>query len=47
MVDKNFVIEILYIHHNFKPNSKVYDERGLGLHLIKGHWYAVVHRTYF
>ena len=43
----NFGIKFLYINHNYKPNSKDYDERGLGVHLIKGQLYAVVQRPYF
>lgn len=43
----NFVIKTLYIYHNYKPTGKNYDERGLGLHLIQGEWYAVIQRTYF
>lgn len=43
----NFAIKYLFINHNYKPNSKDYDERGLGVHLIKGQLYAVVQRTYF
>lgn len=43
----NFVIKFLYLNHNHKPNSKDYDKRGLGLHLIQGQWYAVIQRTYF
>lgn len=43
----NFVIKILYINHNYTHNSKNYDERGLGIHFIRGHWYAVIQRTYF
>ncbi len=43
----NFVIKFLYVNHNYKYNSKNYDERGLGVHLIQGQWYAVIQRTYF
>lgn len=43
----NFVIKTLYIYHNYKPTGKNYDERGLGLHLIQGEWFAVIQRTYF
>lgn len=43
----NFVIKFLYLNHNYKPNSKDCDERGLGLHLIQGQWYAVIQRTFF
>lgn len=43
---KNFAIKFLYINHNYKPNSKDYDERGLGVHFIQGQWYALVQRTY-
>lgn len=44
---KNFEIKFLYINHNYKHNSKNYDERGLGVRFIQGQWYAVVQRTYF
>lgn len=44
---KNFAIKYLFINHNYKPNSKNYDECGLGVHLIQGQLYAVVQRTYF
>lgn len=43
----NFAIKYLFINHNYKPNSKNYDECGLGVHLIQGQLYAVVQRTYF
>lgn len=43
----NFVIKFLYVNYNYNPNSKDYDERGLGLHLIQGQWYGVIQRTFF
>lgn len=46
-MNNNFVIKFHYIYHNYKPNSKDYDERGLGVHFIQGQWYAVIQRTYF
>ena len=46
-MNNNFVIKFHYIYHNYKPNSKDYDERGLGVHSIQGQWYAVIQRTYF
>ena len=46
-MNNNFVIKFHYIYYNYKPNSKDYDERGLGVHFIQGQWYAVIQRTYF
>ena len=46
-MNNNFVIKFLYVTHNFKHNSKDYDERGLGVHFIQGQWYAIIQRTYF
>lgn len=46
-MNNNFAIKFLYIYHNFKPDSLDYDEQGLGIHLIRGCWYAVVQRTYY
>lgn len=46
-MNNNFAIKYLFINHNYKLNSKDYDERGLGVHLIQGQLYAVVQRTYF
>lgn len=43
----NFAIKFLYINHNYKPNCKDYDDKGLGVHFINGQWYAVIQRTYF
>ncbi len=43
----NFVIEYLYIYHNYKHNSKDYDERGIGIYLINGRYTAVILRNYF
>jgi len=42
-----YMIKFHYIYNNFKPNSRDYDERGLGLYNFKGQWYAIIQRTYF
>lgn len=42
----NFVIKFIYICHNYQPNGRDYDERGIGLRRIGNSLYAVVERSY-
>lgn len=42
----NFVIKFIYICHNYQPNGRDYDERGIGLRRIGDSLYAVVERSY-
>lgn len=46
-IRNNFGVKILYICHNFKPNGKDYDERGIGWGYIRGKEYPIVQRTYY
>jgi|GEM_PF-6876574 hypothetical protein len=40
-------MDIITVSLNFNPNSKDYDERGIGIHYYQGRYVAVVLRTYF
>ena len=42
----NVAIKFIYICHNYQPNGRDYDERGIGLRRIGNSLYAVVERSY-